>query len=98
MWIENKRIKLKQLPAFLDLTKHDEYLTVLQQEWLTSRYHEGRHVGVLVFSEWGHVYLPGLSWQEPVSKLEFLEKAMDYKDMAEMLIEILGELSLGPTE
>ena len=91
LWVENKRIKLKNLPAFLDLTDHDVYLTVLQQEWLTARYNEGRYVGVLVFSEWGHVYFPDLTWQKPISKMNFLEKAMPYKDMAAKLIDILGE-------
>lgn len=92
LWVENKRIKLQQPPVFLDLTKHEEYLSVLQQEWLTDRYNEGRHVGVLVFSEWGHVYFPDLTWQKPMSKMRFLEKALPYKDMANHLIGILGEL------
>ena len=97
LWVENKRIKNDgDPPAFLDLTNHDDYLTVLQQNWLVDRYNEGRNVGVLVFSKHGHVYFPGLSWQDPISKLDFIERAMSKKDMAERLINILGELPIEP--
>lgn len=95
LWIENKRIANDgNLPLSLDLTDHKKYLTIHQQQWLERRYREGRRVGVLVFSKHGHIYLPGLSWQKPVSKLDYLATAMPYKDMADRLINILGELPI----
>ena len=65
-----------------------------QQQWLERRHREGRRVGVIVFSCKGHIFLPGLSWQKPISKLDFLSTAMPYKDLAERLINILGELPI----
>lgn len=94
LWIENKRIKGdKAPPAILDLT-HKDYLSPLQQLWLERRYKEGRHVGVVVFSTVGHIYVPGIDFQKPISKLDFHERAMPYKDLATKLINILGELPL----
>lgn len=96
LWVENKRIdKDGPIPAILDLTNMNKYLSFKQQDWLKKRYQEGRNVGVLVFSKEGHVYFPGLSWMEPISKLAFLDRARPYKDVAEELIEILGELPIG---
>ena len=51
-------------------------------------------MGVVVFSTVGHVYVPGIDFQKPISKLDFHERAMPYKDLANMLINILGELPL----
>jgi hypothetical protein len=95
LWVENKRIVGdKEPPAILDLTDTKKYLSDHQQLWLKQRYKEGRRVGVIVFSCKGHVYLPGLSWQKPISKLDFLSTAMPYKDLATKLINILGELPI----
>lgn len=95
LWVENKRIAAdSDPPAMLDLTDTKKYLSVHQQTWLVDRYTEGRNVGVIVFSRVGHIYLPGLKFQEKVSKLDFLEKAMPYKEMAENLIAIVGELEV----
>lgn len=95
LWVENKRIAGDgNPPAFLKLTDHKKYLSIHQQQWLERRHKEGRRTGVLVFSKVGHIYLPGLAWQKPISKLDFLEAAMPYKDMAERLINIVGELPI----
>lgn len=95
LWIENKRIVGdSDPPAILDLTDNKKYLSTHQQLWLERRHKEGRHVGVIVFSKRGHVYLPGLSWQKPISKLDFLSTAMPYKDLATRLINIVGELPI----
>ena len=95
LWVENKRIAgNKEPPAFLDLTDEDKYLTYHQKTWLRNRHKEGRHVGVVVFSKAGHIYVPGLEWEKPISKLDFLERAMPYKDLATKLINILGELPI----
>lgn len=93
LWVENKRVK-GDLPAILDLTDHKKYLTALQQLWLRRRHREGRHVGVIVFSKVGHIYVPGVDFLKPISKLDFMERAMPYKDLASRLINILGELPI----
>lgn len=93
LWVENKRIT-GNLPAMLDLTDHKKYLTMLQQLWLERRHTEGRHVGVIVFSESGHIYVPGVDWKTPISKLDFTSRAMPYKELAGALIDILGELPI----
>jgi hypothetical protein len=94
LWVENKRIfrDAAQPPVMLDLTDVKKYLSFRQQDWLVHRHDEGRHVGVLVFSRIGHVYFPGLTWQERMSRLDFIQQAESYKDVAERLINIMGEL------
>lgn len=95
LWIENKRIfGDKDPPAILDLSDEKKYLSGHQQRWLERRHKEGRHTGVIVFSRRGHIFLPGLAWQTPISKLDFLSAAMPYKDLAEKVINIVGELPI----
>jgi len=95
LWVENKRIVgNKEPPAILDLTDDKRYLTIHQQLWLERRHEEGRHVGMVVFSRIGHIYIPDLGWKKPISKLEFHDRAMPYKELAAVLINILGELPL----
>lgn len=95
LWVENKRIQGNgEPPAILDLTDEGKYLTAHQQLWLRRRYREGRNVGVIVFSKRGHLYLPGMDFLRPISKLDFLEKSMPYRDLATRLINILGELPI----
>jgi hypothetical protein len=95
LWVENKRIARDvDPPAILDLTDHKNYLSVLQQQWLEHRHNEGRNTGVVVFSRAGHIFLAGLDWKKPISKLDFYERAMPYSDLATKLINILGELPL----
>jgi len=85
LWIENKY--LQKLSPIIDATK---LLTTLQQLWLEERYAEGRHVGVLIGSSEGHVFLDGLSWQKPLGRLKFQERAVSTKVMANQLVELLG--------
>jgi len=95
LWVENKRIQGDgNPPAMLDLTDEKKYLTAHQKLWLCGRHKEGRRVGVIVFSKVGHLYLPGLAFQNPISKLEFLDKAMSNKELADLLVNILGELPI----
>jgi hypothetical protein len=96
LWVENKRIAndAMQPPVMLDLTDTDKYLTRLQQLWLESRHAEGRHVGVIVFSKVGHVYLPDLSFQAPISRLAFMDAAMPMPELADLMVEICGENEL----
>ncbi len=85
LWIENKY--LQTLPPIINPTK---LLTTLQQLWLEERYAEGRQVGVLIGSSEGHVFFPGLSWQESLGRLKFQGRAVSTKVMANQLVELLG--------
>lgn len=87
LWIELKY--LKSVPPIVDPTK---LLSTLQMTWLLRRYAEGRRVGVLIGSSDGHVYFPCLSWQEPVSRGAFQTKARKTAEIAEELIEFVGEI------
>lgn len=87
LWIENKY--LQTVPPIVDPTK---LLSLLQQQWLTRRYAEGRSVGVLIGSVDGHLFFPGLSWLDSVSRGTFTTSAMTTKEMAEHLINQVGEI------
>lgn len=93
LWVENKRVATDSPPPVLDLTDHKKYLSVLQQKWLEDRYEEGRHVAVVVFSKVGHVLLLGTAWKNPISRLSFLESAVSMDELADQLVEIVGERS-----
>lgn len=85
LWIELKY--MSTLPPVTDPTK---LLSILQQEWLKSRYKEGRSVGVLVGSSEGHLYFHGLSWQCLVSREKWIQSSKTTKEIAWDLIDILG--------
>ena len=63
MWIE---FKFVVLPKRYDTIVKIE-LSALQQNWLASRHAEGRCVGVMVGCKEGGLWLPGLSWQDPIT-------------------------------
>ena len=87
LWMENKF--LQTVPPVVDPTK---LLSALQQQWLLRRDAEGRSVGVLIGSVKGHLFFPSLSWQSPVTRGTFLMKAKKTADIAEDLIELVGEI------
>ncbi len=87
LWMENKY--LQSVPTML---VPEDLLTTLQSSWLEERYAEGRHVGVLIGSSEGHVFLEGLSWKGcTISKMDFLSRALTTKEQANQLVELLGE-------
>ena len=87
LWIENKY--LQTVPPMVTPTK---LLSVLQQQWLLRRHAEGRSVGVLIGSVDGHLYFPSLSWLSPMTRGAFLTQTKSTKEIAEQLIEIVGEI------
>ena len=87
LWIENKY--LPTLPPVVDPTK---LLSALQKVWLERRHAEGRSVGVLIGSADGHLFFPSLSWLSPVTRETFRAKAKTTKQIAEELIDIVGEI------
>lgn len=86
LWIELKY--LQKLPPIVDCTK---LLTVLQQDWLESRHREGRNTAVLVGSPEGHKLYVGLEWKGPLTRGTFIQSSKSTSEIAEELIEILGE-------
>lgn len=91
LWVENKRVQT--VPPVLTLTDPKKYLTMHQQIWLEQRHEEGRQVAVVVFSKSGHLYLPGLEWKKPIPRLQFLDKSLSMEELADHIVEILGERS-----
>lgn len=94
LWVENKRVASALPPPSLDLTDPKKYLSLHQQDWLRRRYKEGRDVGVICFSQQGHLWLPGLTWEEPISRLQYLERAISMAELADEIVEICGEMEL----
>lgn len=87
LWVELKY--LQTLPPIVDPTK---LLSTLQQDWLIKRHAEGRRVGVLIGSAEGHLYFHSLSWQQSITRGAFRMRATKTKEIAEELIEYLGEV------
>ena len=87
LWMENKY--LQTVPPIVDPTK---LLSALQQQWLLRRHAEGRSVGVLIGSVDGHLYFPSLSWLSPMTRGTFQMKAKKTGEIAEELIERVGEI------
>lgn len=93
LWVENKRVATDSPPLSLDLTDHTKYLTLLQQMWLKERYDEGRNVAVIVFGKPGHLFLDGLDWNRPITRLQYLDQAMSMDELADHIVAMLGERS-----
>lgn len=87
VWIENKY--LQTVPPIVDPTK---LLSAIQQQWLLRRHAEGRSVGVLIGSVDGHLYFPSLSWLSPITRGTFQTRAIKTGELAEQLIELVGEI------
>lgn len=67
LWIEYKYITVPKRPGtVIDLInkppRGDAVISTIQQEWLRSRYAEGRSVGVIVGCKAGGVWFPGIEW------------------------------------
>jgi hypothetical protein len=87
LWLELKY--LQTVPPVVNPTK---LLSILQQQWLKRRHAEGRSVGVLIGSVDGHLYFPSCSWDSPVTREAFQMRAKKTKEIAEELIEFVGEI------
>jgi hypothetical protein len=91
LWLENKY--LQKLPPVVNV---ESLLSELQKNWLIKRHEEGRFVGVLVGSSDGHLYFHGLSWQSQVSREKWIQSSKTTKEIAEELIDLLGEVKRVP--
>lgn len=73
LWVEYKFLVLpKRDSTVIDLCRgKNPALSDLQQEWLRSRYDEGRNVWVIVGCKEGGVVLQGRLWERPLTVREF---------------------------
>ena len=74
IWVEYKYLKV--LPK-RDTTCVKYGLTPTQILWLNNRHAEGRNVAVVVGSVEGHVILTDGEWDKPLSKSDFIRRAID---------------------
>lgn len=73
LWVEYKFIELPARDDTLIPLAHGTrpMLSALQQQWLRTRYEEGRKVGVMVGCKGGGVWFPGVNWDCEVSAGDF---------------------------
>lgn len=91
-WIEYKFITAPKRPdTVIDLAGgKNPMLSGLQQEWLESRYEEGRNVGVIVGSKDGGVWFPGTSWYPAITAGQFRKRLIDRKGLAALIVQLTG--------
>lgn len=89
LWVEYKFIVVPKRPdTVIDLTTGKApAISYLQQEWLRSRYGEGRSVGVIVGSKDGGVWFPGLAWDRTYTAGEFRKRLQSRKELAGVIVE-----------
>lgn len=86
LWVEWKY--LKRLPRSLDLCSGKQpILSQLQQDWLTCRHNEGRHVAVIVGIAQGGVIFPGLLWKRVIEGSDFLSFLRSKKQIADWITQ-----------
>jgi hypothetical protein len=77
-WVEYKYIRaFPKRPA----TRIDLGLSQLQKDWLIARHNQGRNVAVVAGSEHGAVIFPGVSWDRVITRDDFLDSAVDKKEV-----------------
>ena len=88
LWIEYKYIK--QLPkrntTVIDLTKPQQYLSLLQQQWLEEKHLKNIRTTVIVGSPEGSVIFPDLLWKTPITVKSFTTNAIDTCKIATYII------------
>lgn len=94
LWVEYKFIEVPVRDAtVIDIVGGKKPpLSVLQQEWLRARTAEGRRTGVIIGSASGGVWLPKLSWSQPITALTFRNNMVDRKSLAKIISEQVGGL------
>lgn len=89
LWMELKYDNKLPVRVPIDPKDTNRYLSLRQQDWLQSRYAEGRNVCVVIGSPEGHVVFPGVSWMYPITREEFDQKAVTTAELADRLVEEL---------
>lgn len=92
LWVEYKFVQVPKRPTtVIDLIGgKTPPLSALQQEWLRARHNNGRQVGVIVGSPNGGVWFPGVSWQKPITALDFSQRLASRKALAELIVQLTG--------
>lgn len=80
MWIEYKFIP--KIPVRADIRPD---CSALQLEWLKRRYEEGRNVAVIVGCPDGGVIFPDRSWENSISRDEFIRSVKPRADLAKWI-------------
>ena len=96
LWVEYKFIKVpKRDETTIDLIhgtlKTGPDISALQQEWLKSRHAEGRRVGVVVGSEKGGVWYPGITWDRIATAKEFRASILARADLAALILSSVSK-------
>jgi len=90
LWIEYKFIKVPVRDAtVIDLIDgNDPAISILQQTWLKDRHTNGRQVGVIVGSEKGGVWFPGISWERTYTASEFRSLLVPRAKLADIIYSL----------
>lgn len=94
LWVEYKFITIpKRGSTVIDLCggKNPD-LSALQQDWLRNRHNNGRSVWVIVGCKEGGVVFKGMTWETPVTAIEFRERLQSRAEVAQTLTSFLLRL------
>lgn len=90
LWVEYKFIDEPKRPdTVVDLIsgKYPK-ISALQQDWLEGRHAEGRKIGVIVGTQRGGVWYPGMSWQTAVVAKKFSSQVVDRAQLANTITKL----------
>lgn len=85
LWLEFKY--LNPVPKKVNIIP-EKLLTPLQWRWLNERYAEGRNVGVCIGCKVGGIILRNTSWKHEIPPVEFHERLVSRKDIANLITRI----------
>ena len=90
LWVEYKFIKVptRDDTVINLITGKNPDISFLQQDWLRSRYGEGRNVGVIIGSKDGGVWCPGDSWDAPFTARQFRLALKTRRELAELIARL----------
>jgi len=92
LWVEYKFVILpKKDDTLIDLVGgKNPILSELQQHWLKNRHAEGRHVSVIMGSQLGGVWMPGISWEVTLSTHSFRTSILLRNELAKTISNIVS--------
>ena len=82
LWVEYKFVKV----PVRDTTVINLGLSELQKHWLQGRYDEGRNIAVIVGSQLGGVWFPGVSWLNEVTTKKFRGLIRPRQEIAQLIV------------
>ena len=98
LWVEYKFLSLpKRSSTIVNLYGADKSpLSTLQEEWLRGRHREGRNVGVIIGTPDGGLWLPGVTWEKPLSSAECASRLLSKTRVAEVITNAVCLTSTPP--